>query len=157
MKQVLRCAALLFVLALCGSAWGAEQATPRTARGNLVVSVESLTSSEGVVRWALYRSEESMSDAVNGRGSRPARRGDHPAQEGASSFAIKGLPFGKYALLLYHDEDGDNEADKRAFGLPKERVGISGYTSRPMRKPVWRKAHFSHNQIRTVLTVTTFR
>jgi len=157
MKQLLRGSALLLLVGLSCGAAQARPASPISTKGDIVVSVQGLRSSEGTVRWALYRSADSFSNAVNSRGAAPVRQGTCPPEAGGSSFVIKGLPHGDYALLMFHDEDMDNEVDKRTLGLPKERVGVSNYSSRPTRKPVWRKARFSHNQSRTPLTINTFR
>jgi uncharacterized protein (DUF2141 family) len=157
MKQLLRASALMLLVALGGGTVNANAANPNSSKGNIVVSVRGLRSSEGVVRWALYGSADSFSDAVHSEGSRPVRQGTCAPEVGGCSIVINGVPHGDYAFLMFHDEDNDNEMDKRTLGLPKERVGISNYSSLPTRKPVWRKARFTHNQSRTPLTISTFR
>jgi uncharacterized protein (DUF2141 family) len=134
------------------------QAADPAKKGDLVVSVQKIGSEQGVVRWALYGSEESFSGAVHHEAANtPVRFGTCPPKEGDTQFTVPALEHGDYALLLFHDENMNDKVDKRAFGLPKERVGVSNYTSRPLRKPYWSKARFMHNQAPTQLTIQTFR
>jgi uncharacterized protein (DUF2141 family) len=142
---------------LCSVAAHAGQAKPGSGAGDIVVSIQGLRSTKGIVRWALYPSEEAFSNAVHGEGNNSIRSGTCRPQVGACRFAIRGLEHGEYALLMFHDENGNNKADKRLLGLPKECVGVSNYSSRPSRKPVWRRARFTHNQARSPVTIETFR
>ena len=154
--KLLRGSALLLLIGLgCG---GNLQAADPVKTGDLVVSVQKIGSEVGVVRWALYASEATFSDAVHHEAANtPVRFGTCPPKEGETQFTIPALPHGDYALLLYHDENMNDKVDKRALGLPKERVGVSNYTGRPLRKPYWSKARFTHNQAPTLLTIQTFR
>ena len=38
---------------------------------------------------------------------------------------LKGLPVGKYAITLMHDEDGDGQLKKGPMGVPREGFGFS--------------------------------
>jgi uncharacterized protein (DUF2141 family) len=154
--KLLRGSALLLLIGFgCG---GNLQAADPAKKGDLVVSVLKIGSQEGVVRWALYSSEESFAGAVHHEGANtPARFGTCPPKEGDTHFTIPALEHGDYALLLYHDENMNDKVDKRALGLPKERVGVSNYAGRPFKKPHWGKARFTHNQSPTLLTIQTFR
>jgi uncharacterized protein (DUF2141 family) len=138
----------------CGTAGAARAGT---GTGDIVVSIQGLGSTRGIVRWALYPSEEAFSNAVHDEGNAPVRSGTCRPREELCRFTIRRLPYGDYALLLFHDENGNNKVDKRFLGLPKERAGISNYTSRPSRKPVWRRARFTHDHARSPLTIRTFR
>jgi uncharacterized protein (DUF2141 family) len=152
--KLLRNGALLLLIAF---SCGGMQAADPPKKGDLVVSVQRLGSEAGVVRWALYSTEESFSAAVHSEGNTSLKAGTCPPKEGGCQFTIPALAHGDYALLLFHDENNNDEVDKRALGLPKERVGVSNYSSRPLRKPYWRKARFTHNQAPTLLTIQTFR
>ena len=122
-----------------------------------MVSIQGLGSTEGTVRWAVYDSQETFSQAIHGQGNNPTRGGTCAPREGDCRIEVRGLEHGEYAFLMYHDENMNNKVDKRLLGLPKERVGISNYSSRPFRKPVWSKARFTHNQPQTTVTIRTFR
>jgi uncharacterized protein (DUF2141 family) len=154
--RLFRGSAVLLLIGLCCG--GNLQAADAAKKGDLVVSVLKIGSEQGTVRWALYGSEESFSDAVHHEGpATPVRFGTCAPKESGTQFTIPALEHGDYALLLYHDENMNDKVDKRALGLPKERVGVSNYTSRPLRKPYWSKAKFAHNGSPTQLTIQTFR
>jgi uncharacterized protein (DUF2141 family) len=38
---------------------------------------------------------------------------------------IEELPFGEYAIKLYHDENGNNKMDRNMLGIPSEDYGFS--------------------------------
>jgi uncharacterized protein (DUF2141 family) len=148
---------LLLLAGLCCGTVQAKSEGSAGAKGDVMVSVQGLGSTEGVVRWAVFASPEAFSQAMHGEVNTSVRAGTSPPREGDLRFEIRGLEYGDYALMLFHDENMNDKVDKRALGLPKERVGVSNYSSRPMRKPVWSKARFSHNQPQTQLTIKTFR
>lgn len=90
---------------------------------DLTVRVEGVRSAEGTVRLALYDRPDEF--------PRGARRegGDVPAAEGAVEYVFTGLEPGRYAVAMYHDEDGDSEFDKGLFGIPREGFGFSNGAS----------------------------
>lgn len=48
-----------------------------------------------------------------------------PIKEGACCFLLEGLAPGSYAVMVYHDENGNGKLDTNALGMPKEGVGTS--------------------------------
>lgn len=48
-----------------------------------------------------------------------------PAIEGALTVTFENLAAGTYAVLTYHDEDGNNEMNKRFGMIPTEGYGLS--------------------------------
>jgi len=40
-------------------------------------------------------------------------------------WVIESLPYGEYAVMLYHDENGNDKLDKNIVGVPKEPYGFS--------------------------------
>lgn len=43
----------------------------------------------------------------------------------AVEFSVAGLPFGRYAISILHDEDGDLQMKTGLFGIPREGFGFS--------------------------------
>lgn len=55
------------------------------------------------------------------------------------------------ALLFYVDENGNNKLDRSRFlGLPKEGVGFSQLTSKPLSKPTWEATRFEMSSTLTM-------
>ena len=47
------------------------------------------------------------------------------ARSGAQEFVFTGLPPGRYAIAIYHDENGNGVMDKNFIGIPSEGFGFS--------------------------------
>ena len=41
------------------------------------------------------------------------------------TLSLPDLPYGKYAVLIHHDENGNGKLDTNRIGLPREGVGLS--------------------------------
>ena len=54
-----------------------------------------------------------------------------PAQRGAVTVVLTGLPAGTYAAQAYQDENDNKKIDRTFFGLPAEGIGFSN--DAPMR------------------------
>jgi uncharacterized protein (DUF2141 family) len=52
------------------------------------------------------------------------------------------LPFGEYAIKIYHDENGNDELDTNFLGIPKEGVGFSNNPSARFGEPGFDEAKF---------------
>ena len=104
----------------------------------LIIHVTGFENSNGTARIALVNSKENYS-------------ADTPFK-GINGEIINGevkktitLPFGEYAIKVYHDENGNKELDTRIFGIPKERYGFSNNARGTMGPPEYEKAVFSLN------------
>ncbi len=86
----------------------------------LEVTVTGLRSSRGQLAIALFASESDYNEQTNA-----VRRAFLPIVAGRSTWQLSDLPAGRYALIAYHDENGNREIDMRIFGMPKEAVGVS--------------------------------
>lgn len=98
------------------------------AAAELRVSVNGLRSADGVVRLALYDRPELFPE--KGEGLKIAV----PARQGEVEAVFDGLAPGRYALALFHDEDGDDEFDRGFLGIPKEGYAFSN-DARPFLGP----------------------
>ncbi|NUO00517.1 MAG: DUF2141 domain-containing protein, partial [Saprospiraceae bacterium] len=63
---------------------------------------------------------------------------------------VKGLAKGKYAVQLYHDENGNGKMDFNLLGIPKEGYGFSNDARGFMSEPAFEKQLFSLDQDRTI-------
>jgi outer membrane protein len=67
------------------------------------------------------------------------------------TYRIEEVPAGEYAVVVYHDENGNKRLDKNFIGIPRESLGFSnGY--RPKGPPMYERARFTlgADEIRTV-------
>ena len=112
--SVLRAAAGLALLLAAATAAGE---TPCSLR----VEVDGLRSDAGEVRVALWSSREGFPEET----ASALDRALAPIREGGASVCFASLAPGRYAVSLFHDEDGDGALDRNFLRIPREGVGIS--------------------------------
>lgn len=109
--QILTCVLLLSV----------GMATSALAAGNtLDITVKGVRDDQGMVRAGIYNS----ADTFPKEGKAMARTAA-PAKAGNVALQFTDLPPGKYAVILYHDENNDGQMDKRFGMIPIEGYGLS--------------------------------
>lgn len=87
---------------------------------DLAVRIENLRSADGVVRLALYDSDEQFLQSGGARAG-----ADPEAEAGGVEVVFPQLPSGTYAVATYHDENGNGAFDTGLLGLPSEGFGFS--------------------------------
>lgn len=103
-------AALAAVTSAAGSAWAHD----------LTVRITGVRGGDGAIVADLWQGPDGFRDTA-----RAVRSGTVPARDGAVEITFQGLEAGRYAVIAYHDEDGDGEMD-RFFGMmPTEGWGLS--------------------------------
>ena len=110
------------LIALCIAmfiVWYLSEPEPETAQRVLTVDAVGLQSSEGVVRFFIYGSEDLFV------ADRPTLTGRLPATNQSATWEVPGLPAGNYLVLAYHDANNNGELDKGLFRRSKERFGFS--------------------------------
>ena len=92
----------------------------QTEKHDLRVTVKGINSSKGLIEFALYKNPDVFTQA--GKTHRLARVN---AQKGEVSFVFSDLDPGKYAIVVYHDENQNKICDKNFFGIPTEAYAFS--------------------------------
>lgn len=92
----------------------------QTEKHDLRVTVKGINSSKGLIEFALYKNADVFTQA--GKTHRLARVN---AQKGEVSFVFSDLESGKYAIVVYHDENQNKICDKNFFGIPTEAYAFS--------------------------------
>lgn len=49
-----------------------------------------------------------------------------PIRNGKARAVFESIPYGRYAIGILHDENGNQRMDKSFFGFPREGFGVSG-------------------------------
>lgn len=114
----MRTRSLVTVLSPLGTLAATLQAA--AGAGTLHVRITGFESEEGALAIALFANEadyESQTNAV--------RRAWLDISSDATEWIVEGLPAGEYALIAYHDTNGNRQIDFRLLGMPKEPVGVS--------------------------------
>ncbi len=102
--------------------------------GNLHVIVTNIKQSEGSIQLAIYNSEETfMKDAL----STQTVKAD---TSGTVLVVFSDLPYGDYALSIFHDINDNEELDTNFMGIPKEPFGFSNNSMGAFGPPSFEKA-----------------
>lgn len=108
--SMIRFLALGVFLAAAGQAVAAE----------LRVRVTELRIDDGGVHFALYATPESFPKKDDRHAGAEVK-----AKDGGAIWVFRGLAPGRYAVAVYHDENGNGEFDQGFFGIPLEGYAFS--------------------------------
>ena len=119
-----------------------------TPTGELVVVVSDLEGDKGAVMLALLDSLE-MFDA----GDVAFRQASVPVQDGKATVVIGDLPFGTYAIKVYHDENENGELETNFVGFPTESFGFSNDAMGRFGPPSFDEAKFEFSERRKEIEI----
>jgi uncharacterized protein (DUF2141 family) len=144
-------AGLLMLLATAAtpiSSAPVARATPTAAI--LHVRVVSLRNSDGQVICTLFNSAATFpSDS-----SKAVAQSTVPIKDNAAVCEFNGIAPGKYALVLFHDENGNGKFDRNWLGIPKEGFAFSNNVRPVFTPPSFKAAAFDYAGGDQWLTVT---
>jgi uncharacterized protein (DUF2141 family) len=75
------------------------------------------------------------------------------ARPGTVGFAVHGLAPGHYAVVAYHDENGNGRLDFDPTGAPAEGYGVSNGARNPQAPPEFAKAAFELGDQNEAVTI----
>jgi uncharacterized protein (DUF2141 family) len=113
---------------------------------DLTVIVDDLRMTKGELRIGLYDDEEDFRsttryfDAVS-----------IPLKSKRIKHTFSDIPEGRYAVSIFHDEDGDARLDKNLFGIPQEGYGFSNDPAISFRAPGFQACSFKIEQDRQII------
>ncbi len=73
---------------------------------------------------------------------------------GRAEHVFTGVPYGTYAVTVYHDENANGKLDKGTFGKPLERYGFSNNARGVLSRPAYEKAAFELDRPEITISVT---
>ena len=104
--------------------------------GTLTIRVDNVRNSAGVVHVDICPQAQFLKDDC-------PFAGDAPARSGVTVVTIHGVPAGRYAAQVFHDENRNKKVDRALFGIPKEGVGFSNDARISLGPPKWADAVFA--------------
>lgn len=96
----------------------------RPAGGKLMVEITGFKNAKGGAAVALYDQNAAKDFPRQPEHAKEARYLPI-GKDGKISWEVSDLPFGSYAIILFHDENGDQKLGTNFIGIPKEGLGIS--------------------------------
>jgi len=117
-------------------------AQPETA--TLTIRVTGVRNNKGRIALALFQGETGFP----GDASKAVclQQAEIDARTGSARFVLQGVPYGQYAVSIFHDENMNGKLDKNFVGAPKEGYGASNNPRKRMGPPPFDEAKFSLNQ-----------
>ncbi len=108
--------ATLLIAAMLLPAARIQAAAP--PEGTLVIQVDNVRNAAGRIHADVCTEGRFLKDGCPFSAEAPA----HP---GETTLTVRGVPPGRYAVQLFHDENLNGKVDRGLFGIPKEGVGFS--------------------------------
>ena len=75
------------------------------------------------------------------------------SEKGTMTVSLKDIPFGTYAISLFHDQNGNGKLDSNWMKIPKEPYGFSQNAAATFGPPKFEKAAFQHGHTITELKI----
>ena len=147
MKSLQALIALCAVL-LSTNSFAQDQPQSEPSIGDLQVVVVGFQGNTGDVKIALSDSESNYTSKSK------AFRGTSAKIEGDRAIAVfDKLPYGEYAVRVYHDANGNDKLDTNILGIPKEPYGFSNNAHSTFGPAKWEKAKFELRTQRMALEI----
>lgn len=104
----------------------------------LHLEVENIRSAEGAVYVALYDREEAFVKSL-----KPYLVKVYKVPEDLQlQVQMDSIPYGRYAMAIYHDENNNGDLDKNLLGIPKEPYGFSNNPRAKWSAPTYEETAF---------------
>jgi uncharacterized protein (DUF2141 family) len=112
---------------------------------DLHIEVSHIANNKGLIEFALYKNPDVFTQA--GKTHRLYRL---DAQKGTVSHTFKDLDAGKYAIVVYHDENHNKICDKNFFGIPTEAYAFSNNMRPKLSAPSFEECAIKLQQDRSI-------
>lgn len=119
--------------------------------GNLTLVITGFKSSKGMARIEVLDSEQAYANESKALCLIRSRIIGNRVE-----VSLKGLPYGQYAVIVFHDANGNGVLDKTLRGMPKEAWGNSNNIRGKFGPPDYRKIKFDLNAPEVVQQITVW-
>lgn len=103
----------------------------------LRIIIDGAKTDSGLIMVAMSESEESYQ--TRGEAYKAAAL---EVSKGQAEWVIESLPYGTYAIKVFHDINGNGQLDTKMFGIPSEPYGFSNNPKGNMGPASWKDARF---------------
>jgi uncharacterized protein (DUF2141 family) len=119
--------------------------------GNLTVIVAGFKSGKGMARIEIMDSEQAYTNETKAICLIKSRIVNNRVE-----LTLKGLPYGQYAIAVFHDENNNGVLDKNLLGVPKEAYGSSNNIRGKFGPPDYSRIRFDLNAPEVVQQITVW-
>ena len=135
--QLMKICLILFIFCLSFSTTNHNLGHAQQEKhASIKITVTGLTSDDGKVKIAIYNSEQNwLKKAIY--------KGTVTISNKKSEWSIDNVPFGDYAISVFHDENSNGDLDTGFMRIPKEPYGFSNNAKASFGPPKWSDAKLS--------------
>jgi uncharacterized protein (DUF2141 family) len=119
-------------------------------RGTVVVEITGFRNSGGQAGVLLF----SRQNGFPGDHRLAVRKSFAAIDRNTCRVTLENIPYGTYAVSVFHDENADGELDKNIFGIPREGVGASRNPAVRFGPPKFEEARFALDSQEQRLAIT---
>lgn len=105
--------------------------------GSLTISIENINAPKGVIWVGIYNSPDNF--LVK---ERSILKKINVYRTGKTRIAVPALPYGEYAIALFHDINENGKMDNNFWGVPTEPYAFSGQVQSKWRLPLYNEVKF---------------
>jgi uncharacterized protein (DUF2141 family) len=117
--------------------------------GNLTIVITGLENDDGEVLISVSNSRNNYESEDPAFVSAKAK-----IENGQAEYIFEAMPFGEYAIKLFHDENTDGELDSNFLGIPTEDYAFSNNASGTFGPAVYDDAKFIFEQSETTMQIS---
>ncbi len=129
--------------------FGAARTAVDPGVGSVVVNIDGFRTDSGIARVAVFDEATGFPD----KDDHALRRAASKIDGGRVEVRFDSLPYGVYAVAVYHDENADGKLNKGLFGRPKEGYGVSNNVVHARHAPTFDEAQFPLDSDLTTLEI----
>lgn len=108
--------------------------------GNITLNVHYPGTAKGYIMVALYKSEEGFPNDPQ-KAILQVKEG---TQSKITTIRMQSIPFGNYAIAVFHDANSDGKINYNLLGAPTEAYGFSNNARKMFSAPSFKEAMFRH-------------
>jgi uncharacterized protein (DUF2141 family) len=123
----------------------------QSSSGKIIVSVSNIKNNNGRVLLTLYNSSAASDYPTNP--AKAFRQASASIVNNTANFVLEAVPYGTYAVAVFHDDNNNGAFDTNFMGLPKEGTGASRDAKGSMGPPKFEDAKFQVNTPSTSLKI----
>jgi uncharacterized protein (DUF2141 family) len=117
------------------------------------VNVTGISNNQGVVRVAMFSTPQAFSEKNNAAPDAFQKGIATINERNQAIYTFKNVPYGAYAIKLFHDEDNSGKLKRNLFGKPQEGFGFSNNPPIANHAPSFDQAKFAVDQTKVTMTI----
>jgi uncharacterized protein (DUF2141 family) len=116
--------------------------------GSITVQLTGVEHDQGTVKLCVCRSE----DEYTGK-TKEFCTASKEIKSKKAEWVFKNMPYGKYSIKAFHDENGNSKLDTNFAGMPVELYGFSNNARGRLGPPPFERAAFTLNEPQVTIAI----